>query len=56
VSIFGMCLIIKLTNKGGKCQKETIISENNKLIIKQDEVSELFNNFFVNVAKKHWQQ
>lgn len=40
-----------LTNKAGKCQKETIISENNKLIIKQDEVSEHFNNFFVNVAK-----
>ena len=40
-----------LTNKGAVQQKETVLSENNILITKQDEVCEIFNNYFVNVAK-----
>ena len=31
--------------------KETILSENDVLITKQDEVCDIFNNYFVNVAK-----
>ena len=33
------------------CNTETILSENDVLITKQDEVCEIFNNYFVNVAK-----
>jgi hypothetical protein len=40
-----------LTNKGIVNQKDTVLSENDVLITKQDEVCEIFNNFFVNVAK-----
>ena len=40
-----------LTNKGNVTQKETILSENNVLVTKQDEVCDIFNNFFVNVEK-----
>lgn len=40
-----------LTNKGNVNQKDTVLSENDVLITKQDEVCEIFNNFFVNVAK-----
>ena len=40
-----------LTNKGNLNQKDTVLSENDVLITKQDEVCEIFNNFFVNVAK-----
>ncbi|CAC5409438.1 unnamed protein product [Mytilus coruscus] len=32
-------------------QKETVLSENNVLITKQEEVCEIFNDYFVNVAK-----
>ena len=39
-----------LTNKGNVNQKDTVLSENDVLITKQDEVCEIFNNFFVNVA------
>ena len=40
-----------LTNKGNVHQKETVLSENNVLITKQEEVCEIFNDYFVNVAK-----
>jgi hypothetical protein len=40
-----------LTNKGIVNQKDTVLSENDVLITKQDEVCEIFNNLFVNVAK-----
>ncbi|CAC5422127.1 unnamed protein product [Mytilus coruscus] len=40
-----------LTNKGNVQQKETVLSENNVLITKQEEVCEIFNDYFVNVAK-----
>ena len=40
-----------LTSKGNLNQKDTVLSENDVLITKQDEVCEIFNNFFVNVAK-----
>ena len=40
-----------LTNKGCKTQKDTVLSENDYLITDQLEVSEVFNNFFVNVAQ-----
>lgn len=33
------------------CKTETILSENDVLITKQVEVCEIFNNYFVNVAK-----
>jgi hypothetical protein len=37
--------------KSSICIKETILSENDVLITKQDEVCDIFNNYFVNVAK-----
>jgi hypothetical protein len=40
-----------LTNKGNVNQKDTVLSENDVLITKLDEVCEIFNNFVVNVAK-----
>jgi hypothetical protein len=40
-----------LTNKGNVNQKDTVLSENDVLITKLDEVCEIFNNVFVNVAK-----
>jgi hypothetical protein len=40
-----------LTNNGNVNQKDTVLSEDDVLITKQDEVCEIFNNFFVNVAK-----
>ena len=43
-----------LTNKGSICKKEKpILSENDVLITKQDEVCDIFNtsNYFVNAAK-----
>jgi hypothetical protein len=40
-----------LTNNGNVNHKDTVLSENDVLITKQDEVCEMFNNFFVNVAK-----
>ena len=43
-----------LTNKGSICKrkiKETILSENVVLITKQDEICDIFNNYFVNIAK-----
>ena len=39
------------TNKGHICKKETILSENDVLITKPDGVCDIFNNYFVNVAK-----
>jgi hypothetical protein len=35
-----------LTNKGNVNQKDTVLSENDVLITKQDEVCEIFNIFF----------
>ena len=40
-----------MTNNGNVNHKDTVLSENDVLITKQDEVCEMFNNFFVNVAK-----
>ena len=40
-----------LTNKSNVNQKDTVLSENDVLITKQDEVREIFNIFCVNVAK-----
>jgi hypothetical protein len=36
-----------LTNRGNVNQKDTVLSENDVLITKQDEVCKIFNNFFV---------
>ena len=40
-----------LSNKSNNCKKDIILVENNKIINNQTEVSEIFNNFFINVAK-----
>ena len=40
-----------LTNKGTFTQKDTILSENGSLVSDQDKVCDIFNSFFVNVAK-----
>ena len=40
-----------LTNKGCLIQKDIILQENNNILTDQKEISEVFNNFFVNVAK-----
>ena len=40
-----------LTNKGSIIHKDTILYENANLVNDQTEVSEIFNDFFVNVAK-----
>lgn len=40
-----------LTNKGCSNQKDVILQENNNIITNQEEICEVFNNFFVNVAK-----
>ena len=40
-----------LTNKGSHVQKDTILHENGKPINDQQEVCNIFNNFFVNEAK-----
>lgn len=40
-----------LTNKGSHFSKDLILCEENKIINNQNEVAELFNNFFINVAK-----
>jgi hypothetical protein len=40
-----------LTNKGSRIQKDTILCEDNSLINNQQNVCEVFNDFFVNVAK-----
>ena len=40
-----------LTNKGSFIQKDTILLENDKLINDQQEVCNIFNDFFVRVAK-----
>jgi hypothetical protein len=38
------------TNKGCSNQKDVILQENNNIITNQEEICEVFNNFFVNVA------
>ena len=40
-----------LTNKGTHFQKDTILFEEGKLVNDQQEICDIFNNFFVNVAK-----
>lgn len=40
-----------LTNKGCSNQKDVILQENNNIITNQEEICEVFNNFFVNMAK-----
>ena len=40
-----------LTNKGCTNQKDTILQENKAIVTDQQEISEIFNDFFVNVAK-----
>ena len=39
------------TNKGCSDQKDVILQENNNIITNQEEICEVFNNVFVNVAK-----
>ena len=39
-----------LTNKGTHYQKDTILHEDGKLVNDQQEVCNIFNDFFVNVA------
>ena len=41
----------QLTNKGSFIQKDAILSENRSLVCDQNEVCDIFNSFFVNVAK-----
>ena len=40
-----------ITNKGASHQKDTVLCENDKLVTKQQDVCDIFNNFFVNVVK-----
>ena len=40
-----------LTNKGNKISKDVILKENNSLINDQNQICEVFNDFFINVAK-----
>ena len=40
-----------LSKKGSGCGSEIILSENNKIISDQKEVCNVFNSYFVNVAK-----
>ena len=40
-----------LSNKSNNCKKDIILVEDNKIINNQTEVSEIFNNFSINVAK-----
>ena len=40
-----------LTNKGCSNQKDVILQENNNIITNQEEICEVFNNFFANMAK-----
>ena len=40
-----------LTNKGSHFAKDIILCENDNIINNQTEVTETFNNFFINVAK-----
>ena len=40
-----------LSNKSNNCKKDIILVEDNKIINNQTEVSEIVNNFFINVAK-----
>ena len=40
-----------LTNKGNKITKDTILDENESIKTDQKEICNIFNNFFVNVAK-----
>ena len=40
-----------LTNKGTVIQKDTILCENNTLINSQEDIADIFNKYFVNVAK-----
>ena len=40
-----------LTNKGTHFQKDTILHEDGKLVIDQQDVCNIFNDFFVNLAK-----
>ena len=40
-----------LSNKGTHFQKDTISFEEGKIVNDQQEICDIFNNFFVNVAK-----
>ena len=40
-----------LSNKGMKSNSSILLCENDKIVNDPKEVSEIFNNFFVNVAK-----
>ena len=40
-----------LTNKGTNFQKDTILFEEGKLVNNQQEICDIFNNFYVNIAK-----
>ena len=54
--IFGLQSNHFLTNKGTNFQKDTILFEEGKLVNDQQEICDIFNNFFVNVAKKYWRK
>ena len=40
-----------ITNKGSNTKRDIVLCENDVLVCDQKQVSETFNNFFVNVAK-----
>lgn len=40
-----------LTNKGSNFDNDIVLNENDKLLTDQNEISNVFNNFFINVAK-----
>lgn len=40
-----------LTNKGSNFENNIVLNENDKLLTNQNEISNVFNNFFINVAK-----
>ena len=42
---------VPITNKGCNFETDIILNEDDKLLNDQSEISNVFNNFFVNVAK-----
>jgi hypothetical protein len=40
-----------LTNKGCNFQSDIILNENDNLLTSQSDICDVFNNFFINVAK-----
>ena len=50
-SFVSPCLINRMSNKGQLTRKNTVLLEDDKLVCDQNEVCEIFNDFFVHVAR-----